>query len=172
MLNIIIVYVLEALAISVVAYYIPGTVMSWTEIFKITLVGAITHLLLDLYSPLTASGLRFGTGMNIGKNIVSNPVKLFGGEDDCGCEGDADCEEICNMLKGGKNDEKMCMEGCAGDSGCIEGCDKLFGDNNNLTSLPMRLQGGEDISDSIKAICESADTGMDQQECEEMLSEN
>ena len=169
MLNIIIVYVLEALAISIAAYYIPGTVLSWTEIFKITLTGAITYLLLDMFSPLASSGLRFGTGMSIGSNMINSPPKLFGGEDDCGCEGDADCEEICNMLKGGNDEEKVCMEGCDGNEGCIEGCDKLFG-GNNLTSLPMQLKGG--VDDSIKAICESGDTGMDQEECEQLLSGN
>ena len=78
MLNVMIVYLIEALAIAIAAYYIPKTVLSITEILKIALTGAITYLLLDLFSPLVSSGLRFGTGMSIGKNMINSPPSLFG----------------------------------------------------------------------------------------------
>ena len=80
MLKIIFVYLIEALAIAIAAYYIPKKVMSIADILKIAATGAIVHLLLDLYSPLVSSGLRFGTGMSLGKNMINNPVTLFGGK--------------------------------------------------------------------------------------------
>jgi len=133
MLNIIFVYLIEALAIAVAAYYIPRRVMSIVDILKIAVTGAVVHLLLDLYSPLTASGLRFGTGMGIGKNMVNNPVPLFGGKKKKGGINEEDFTDA------GENPEplpepeavedpstNLCADICEGDGECINICDEAF----------------------------------------------
>jgi len=181
MLNILIVYLLEALAISIVAYYIPKNILSMTEIFKITLTGAITYLLLDLFSPLVGAGLRFGTGINIGKNMINKPVSLFGGEDDCGCENDPDCEEVCQMLKGGGRfnrkiggennpDNELCIKECGEDNDeCIEGCNLIF-TGGKTKSYPLQLNGGNEDLNSIDALCAGIPE-MDYEECKNILEQ-
>jgi len=131
MLNIIIVYLIEALAIAIAAYYIPRRVMSIVDILKIAATGAIVHLLLDLYSPLTASGLRFGTGMSMGKNMINNPVPLFGGKKKKGGVNEEDFTDA------GENPEQLpepvedpstnlCGDICEGDAECMSICDEAF----------------------------------------------
>lgn len=133
MLNIIIVYLIEAIAIAIAAYYIPRRIMSPVDILKIAATGAIVHLLLDLYSPLTATGLRFGTGMSIGKNMINNPVTLFGGKKKKGGVNEEDFTDA------GENPEplpepepvedpstNLCRDICEGDAECSSICDEAF----------------------------------------------
>ena len=137
MLNVIVVYLIEALAIAIAAYYIPRRVMSLMDILKIALTGAMVHLLLDLYSPLVASGLRFGSGMSMGKNMINNPVSLFGGK-----KGGVNEEEFTNS---GNNpapleveveepeplpvqdpNTDLCKDICEADAECMTICNEAF----------------------------------------------
>ncbi len=127
-----IVYLIEALAIAIAAYYIPQTVLSKTEIFKIALTGAISYLLLDLFSPIVSSGLRFGTGMSIGKNMINakSPPSLFGNV----------------VSKGGKNNN-ICLDECMANGTESEVCNIMCANGYELPNLsggyPLELSGGE-----------------------------
>ena len=111
MLNVIFVYLIEAFAIALAAYYIPKRILNIGEILKIAITGAITHLLLDLYSPLVSTGLRVGTGMTMGKNMVNNPVSILGGKKG----GDA-----------GDQDGGLCHDICGDDHECFTVCEEAF----------------------------------------------
>lgn len=130
MLNIIIVYLIEAFAIALAAYYIPKKVMAMSDIVKIALTGAIVHLLLDLYSPLVSTGLRFGTGMSIGKNMVNNPVSLFGGKKKKKKKGgiSTDDEDFAPLEPEPAEDSStnLCSDICEGDAECMNICDEAF----------------------------------------------
>jgi len=186
MLNILIIYLMEALAISIVAYYIPKNVLSIIEILKITLTGAIVHLLLDLYAPQVAVGLRFGTGMSIGKNMINKPVSLFGGENNtCNdlCEDsqgntDEECLDLCNEtdLVGGSSGNNHsvnnnCNDICLDSEGnideeCLDLCNETKLVGGQIKSYPMVLNGGENNNSSLFAACEEA--GMSNEECIEL----
>tara|TARA_B100001094_G_C18162191_1_gene789956 strand:+ start:680 stop:1084 length:405 start_codon:yes stop_codon:yes gene_type:complete len=132
MLNIIIVYLIEALAIALAAYYIPKKVMDMGDILKIAATGAIVHLLLDLYSPLTSTGLRFGTGMSIGKNMVNDPVSLFGnvtalkgGKQKKIKKGGVSEEEGYEQAQLTENGD-LCQDICQGDQECFSICGEAF----------------------------------------------
>ena len=106
-------------------------------------------------------------------------LKLKGGND-CGCEvADTECHEVCNMLSGGgrfnrkiggeQDLAKECADECDGNDECIEGCDLMMS-GGNLTSKPLKLKGGNEPDPAIIALCDSGETGMDRDECIEMLS--
>ena len=129
MLKIIFVYLIEALAIAVAAYYIPRRVMAMSDILKIAVTGAIVHLLLDLYSLVVSSGMRFGTGMSIGKNMINNPVSLFGGKKKKGGvteEDFTDAGENPEPLPVEDPSTNLCQDICEGDAECIGVCDEAF----------------------------------------------
>ena len=134
MLKIIFVYLIEALAIAIAAYYIPKKVISIVDILKIAATGAIVHLLLDLYSPLVSSGLRFGTGMSLGKNMINNPVSLLGGkkntkggvtEEDLTDAGD-NPEEIAEPEPVNDPSADLCGDICEADAECMTICNEAF----------------------------------------------
>ena len=135
MLKIIFVYLIEAFAIALAAYYIPKKVMAMSDILKIAVTGAIVHLLLDLYSPLVGTGLRFGTGMSVGKNMVNNPVSLFGNVGLVGGKKKKGGIKEEEFTDAGNNPEplpvedpstNLCSDICEGDAECMTICDEAF----------------------------------------------
>lgn len=137
MLKIIFVYLIEAFAIALAAYYIPKKVMAMSDILKIAATGAIVHLLLDLYSPLVGTGLRFGTGMSVGKNMVNNPVSLFGNIAQAGGKkkknkkggvAGSDDEDFVPSEPAPVEDPttNLCSDICEGDAECLNICDEAF----------------------------------------------
>jgi hypothetical protein len=64
-------YALEALAITLAAYYIPAsTKPDWMEILKITGTSLLVFLVLDLFAPSVGSNARMGAGFGIGAKTV------------------------------------------------------------------------------------------------------
>jgi hypothetical protein len=138
MLNIVIKYLFEAIAISLAAYYIPKKELNFVEIFKIAITGAITYLLLDLYSPLVSTGLRLGTGMTMGQNMVNNPVSITG----------MIPNNNYNPIIGGYDELTECLNVCKeGEQPtkeqCIEGCNDVFS-GGSFSSNPFQLKGGNE----------------------------
>jgi hypothetical protein len=73
-------YILEGLAVSFVAYYLTG---KKTELFEIMLLGvaaSITFMIIDMFAPNVAPGLRQGSGFGIGYGMVgggSRPKRWY-----------------------------------------------------------------------------------------------
>jgi len=63
-------YLLEGLAVSVAAYFIPRQRSNITEILAIGLAAAATFMLLDVLAPTIGLGARQGAGFGIGLNQV------------------------------------------------------------------------------------------------------
>ena len=63
-------YLLEGLAVAIVAYYIPQKKVTFQEIAVIALTAAATFAILDQFSPDVAFGARYGTGFGIGMGTV------------------------------------------------------------------------------------------------------
>lgn len=69
-------YFLEGLAVAAAAFYLTKKKTDLQEILMISLVAAVTFMLLDQFAPGVASGARQGSGFGIGFGLVG------GGEDD------------------------------------------------------------------------------------------
>ena len=64
-------YLIEGLAIAIVAYAVPQKKLKLNEVATIALVGAATFAILDMYAPgATADAARMGAGFGIGGNLV------------------------------------------------------------------------------------------------------
>ena len=64
-------YLIEGLAIAIVAYAVPQKKLKLDEVATIALVGAATFAILDMYAPgATADAARMGAGFGIGGNLV------------------------------------------------------------------------------------------------------
>jgi hypothetical protein len=59
-------YLLEGLAIAVVAYVIPRRGLGWGEVLIMALTASFTLALLDYVTPAIAQGTRLGSGFGIG----------------------------------------------------------------------------------------------------------
>jgi len=64
------IYLLEGVAIGLVVCVIPQRKVNLNELLMISLAGALTALILDLYSPQVGSAFRTGAGFGIGANHV------------------------------------------------------------------------------------------------------
>ena len=70
-------YVIEGLAIAIVAFYVPLLYKTslrkptFTEIFSISITAALTMFILDYFTDSIGMGARLGVGFGIGKNLVS-----------------------------------------------------------------------------------------------------
>ena len=65
-------YLLESLAISIVALYVPKINLNIKEILMISITGAFTLMIIDLYAPQVGLFMRHTLGMSLGfKNITS-----------------------------------------------------------------------------------------------------
>lgn len=63
-------YVLEGLAVAVVAYYLTGAKTKPREIAMIGVSAALTFFVLDLFAPAVGLGTRQGAGFGIGHSMV------------------------------------------------------------------------------------------------------
>jgi hypothetical protein len=70
-------YVIEGLAIAIVAFYVPILYKTslrkptFNEIFSISITAALTMFILDYFTDSIGLGARLGAGFGIGKNLVS-----------------------------------------------------------------------------------------------------
>lgn len=63
-------YVLEGLAVAVVAYYLTGAKTKPREIIMIGVSAALTFFILDMFAPSVGVGSRQGAGFGIGHSMV------------------------------------------------------------------------------------------------------
>lgn len=67
-------YLIEGLAVAVVAYLIPrGRRLRLEEILVISVTAAATFAILDMFTPSIGSAARMGAGFGIGGNIAGFP---------------------------------------------------------------------------------------------------
>lgn len=62
-------YILEGLAVAVVAYYFTRGKLDGKEILILGITAAAVFAILDVFSPAVSFGVRFGTGFGIGQTI-------------------------------------------------------------------------------------------------------
>jgi ABC-type Co2+ transport system permease subunit len=67
-------YLLEGLAVAIVAYMIPGKVLKLSEIGMIALTALATFAILDIYAPSVGASARTGTGFGVGAGLVGFPA--------------------------------------------------------------------------------------------------
>jgi hypothetical protein len=67
-------YLLEGLAVAVVAYMIPGKVLKFSEIGMIALTALATFAILDIYAPSVGASARTGAGFGVGAGLVGFPA--------------------------------------------------------------------------------------------------
>ena len=67
-------YLLEGLAVAVVAYMIPGKVLKMSEIGMIALTARATFAILDIYAPSVGASARTGAGFGVGAGLVGFPA--------------------------------------------------------------------------------------------------
>ena len=63
-------YVLEGLAVAIVAFVLTGKKSKIEDILMIAAGATATFILLDRFSPGVAAGTRQGTGFGVGFNLV------------------------------------------------------------------------------------------------------
>ena len=63
-------YVLEGLAVAIVAFVLTGKKSKVEDILMIAAGATATFILLDRFSPGVAAGTRQGTGFGVGFNLV------------------------------------------------------------------------------------------------------
>lgn len=63
-------YLVEGLAVSVAAYYIPRRTMNLQEIAMIAITASAIFAILDLYAPSIGAAARQGAGFGIGAQQV------------------------------------------------------------------------------------------------------
>ena len=73
--NRVIKYLVEGLAIAAVAIFIPKKSLPFGEIIALGVTAAVVFALLDLVSPSIAFTARQGTGFGLGANLVGFPMK-------------------------------------------------------------------------------------------------
>jgi hypothetical protein len=64
-------YLVEGIAVALVAYYIPKKNTNSTEIFMIAITAAATFAILDMAAPAVSVGARFGAGFSTGSGIAT-----------------------------------------------------------------------------------------------------
>jgi hypothetical protein len=67
-------YLLEGLAVAIVAYMIPGKVLKISEIGMIALTALATFAILDIYAPSVGASARTGAGFGVGAGLVGFPA--------------------------------------------------------------------------------------------------
>jgi hypothetical protein len=67
-------YLLEGLAVAIVAYMIPGKVLKLSEIAMIALTALATFAILDIYAPSVGASARTGAGFGVGAGLVGFPA--------------------------------------------------------------------------------------------------
>lgn len=67
-----VIYILEGIAIAIVAYVIPNKRTKLNEVGVIALIVALSLFILDIFSSDVAKGTRLGAGLGIGYNLVTS----------------------------------------------------------------------------------------------------
>lgn len=67
-------YLLEGLAVAIVAYMVPGKVLKMSEIGMIALTALATFAILDVYAPSVGASARTGAGFGVGAGLVGFPA--------------------------------------------------------------------------------------------------
>ena len=67
-------YLIEGLAVAVVAVLVPKKALNVEEIVIIALTAAATFSVLDLFIPSMGTSVRQGAGLGLGFNLVKFPV--------------------------------------------------------------------------------------------------
>jgi hypothetical protein len=63
-------YLIEGLAIAIVAYALPAKKLKIDEVAMIAVTGAATFAILDMYAPGASGAARMGAGFGVGGNLV------------------------------------------------------------------------------------------------------
>ncbi len=63
-------YLIEGLAVAIVAYALPAKMLKVKEVAMIAITGAATFAMLDMYAPGASGGARMGAGFGVGSNLV------------------------------------------------------------------------------------------------------
>lgn len=69
-INNIIKYIIEGLAVTIAAYFIPRRKTQIQEILIIGLMSSLTFIILDIFSEDVGKGARLGMGFGIGTNLI------------------------------------------------------------------------------------------------------
>jgi len=67
-------YLIEALAVAIIAFILPETKLKFGEIALIALTAACVFAVFDLVSPSISSGARQGVGLGAGFRLVGFPA--------------------------------------------------------------------------------------------------
>ena len=76
-INLVIKYLVEGLAIAAIAIFIPKKGLDVNEVVMLGISAAVVFALLDLVSPSIAFTARQGAGFGIGANLVGFPGARF-----------------------------------------------------------------------------------------------
>lgn len=66
-------YVIEGLAIGIVAFVVFKSKLNWKEAGMIGLTAGFAYCILDTFSPSVSFGARFGTGFGLGQAMIGIP---------------------------------------------------------------------------------------------------
>jgi len=69
-INNIIKYIIEGLAVTIAAYFIPRRKTQIQEILIIGLMSSLTFIILDVFSEDVGKGVKLGMGFGIGTNLI------------------------------------------------------------------------------------------------------
>lgn len=69
-------YILEGLAVAVVAFTFTRGKLDWKEIVMLGVTAAFVFAILDTFSPTISLGARFGAGFGIGQSILGPAAAL------------------------------------------------------------------------------------------------
>lgn len=67
-------YAFEGLMVALVAFILPKSKLTWSEIWLIALTAAAVFSVLDLLAPSVSAGARQGVGMGTGFRLVGFPA--------------------------------------------------------------------------------------------------
>jgi hypothetical protein len=90
-------YLIEGIAVALVAFYIPQKQTKLNSIAMIALSAAISFFVLDKFAPLVYQGAQQGSGFGIGMNMVGGDTsdEKF----DC-CKTESDAGNVCLRSNG------------------------------------------------------------------------
>jgi len=74
--NRVIKYLVEGLAIAAVAIFIPKKSLDLRDVVCLGVTAAVVFAVLDLVSPSIAFSARSGAGLGLGANLVGFPMKV------------------------------------------------------------------------------------------------
>jgi hypothetical protein len=67
-------YLIEGVCVAVVAFYLPGKSLEFSEIGLLAITAAATFAILDMYAPSIGHATRQGAGFGVGANLVGFPA--------------------------------------------------------------------------------------------------